>query len=214
METVLVILALVAGSCWFSRRVATQRPVFRKSIGLRYDDGAARFVRRLPFSALAVGEGAQIGHVRSGQRGGRRVWVFELGVAYDRGGREVQQDFTGVLVEVPAAFPATVVAAGAVPLTATEPVPVHCTRVDELVRSEPDLALVELIGSHVLVLVHKPRGRNLARSLEVADLVLARIPDWAYTKFPDAYEAKPVTREAPQEPRGEFRRGERSGGAA
>jgi hypothetical protein len=121
--------------------------------------------------------------VRSGERAGRRVWSFELDVTHDHAGRDVRQEFTGVLIEVPASFPPTTVSAGALLVPAADPLPEHCTRVDELVRSEPDLALVELAGAYVFVLVHKPRRRNLGRALSVADLVMARIPEWAYTKF-------------------------------
>ena len=145
-----VIVILVIGAVVVTRQQESKAA----AIGLRYDKSGERFIESLPFTRFAGVHEVDVDAVLAGERDGRRAWLFELELERIEAGVEIDDDFTGAVIEL-AAPPEPFVLGG--PVGGGSPPEVAI----QFVTANPVIVTVEVAGPYLLVLtVEQPPSKR------------------------------------------------------
>lgn len=147
----LIIVAVVVAGLFVGSAVAKAKQ--QSALGLRYDAPAGRMLARLPF-AIARGHEVEVEHVMAGVRHGRQIYVYELELERHEGGREIERDFTAVVIAISG--------------------PVYGD-VASLVSVERGIEAVEVIDGFVGIFLRELPKQQWNEALQTADAVLATL---------------------------------------
>ena len=138
---VVVVLVIVAGVI-----ITKQQQKAAAEIGLRYDTSGELFLESLPFTRFAGMNEIEVDSVLTGERDGRRSWLFQLELERLEAGQEIEGEFSAAVIEVGESAEAFL--AGAPASSGTIP-----AAVARYLDDHPDIVTAEVAGPYLLVLV-------------------------------------------------------------